>query len=142
MKYLSAAFGGLVLALMAVPVSANHGLNGRLVATLENNQVLEAKLLYVSGNFDEQTWAFSWIDVTSSSTLIHCDGFGSIEVGFTAVAPCGAAFQTGGTGEFHAFPYNQPEIKEISLTYNGVAGKAQQILYPDNFEPPIDIGGV
>ncbi len=120
-----------VASVLALPfASANHGLVGRLAGALEDGSFVEAKLVYVSGNGNTQYFTFTFL--TSGGTSFSCRGFGSIEVGFVSTTGCATAFRTGATGDAHAYPYAQADVHEVSISFGGVAGTAQQVFCADS----------
>lgn len=119
---------GITIALLAVPLaSANHGLSGRIVGQLSDGTAAVAKLTYVGGNGNTQTFRFTW--TLSSGAGFTCNGFGSIEVGFVGV---GCNFSTSGSGDFHAYPAAQADHHSISISVNGVSGSGEQIICADS----------
>ncbi|MGH7858193.1 MAG: hypothetical protein ACREQY_12790, partial [Candidatus Binatia bacterium] len=75
-------------------------------------------------------WYFTWEGLPLGPTF-GCEGFGSVEVGFTSV-DCSTPFSTGGVGHFHEFPYCDSDIHQIPIGVGGVAGVAAlQIIHPD-----------
>lgn len=126
MRTLSVLLVSLVV--MAPLASANHGLNGRIVATLDDGTLAEAKMTYVTGNFNTQTWAFTW---TVDGASFTCNGFGSIEVGFTSVN-CATAWSTGATGDSHTYGTSEADMHDIAVSVGGVSGSGTQIVCADS----------
>lgn len=123
-------FSLLLAAVVALPLaSANHGLGGRIVGTTAGGELVEAKISYLTGNFNTQTWRFTW--TVGDNAAFTCNGFGSIEIGFTSVN-CATPFSTGATGDSHGYPFGSADVHQISFSVGGAAGSGQQIVCADS----------
>jgi sugar/nucleoside kinase (ribokinase family) len=102
------------LAFVAAPGNANHGQAAIWYAS-DGSQAYVGS--YSSGNFDDQIWNFVAADGS------NCEGFGSIEVGFT-----GTCVDVGGTGHQHIYANPSTAVHTDPATVDGQPGAVVSVL--------------
>lgn len=112
-------------AIAAAPAAtANHGLTAAIAGALEDGSGVVGTATYVGGNYNTQTWSFEL--TTTNGGAVSCIGFGSWEVGFTAVS-CPTDFTVGNT-DAHSYPNYVPDAHAITISVGGVSGDAVVVI--------------
>lgn len=109
---------GLILGMMVVLAPMTVATHGDAIVYARDDGSVVAVGQYVSGAGNAQTWQFR---VSSGGLPATCNGFGSIEVGFTGTGAC--ANLASGTGHFHPYPNTDgPDVHNVLV--RGTPGKS------------------
>ncbi len=109
---------GLLAAIAAPGVSANHGLVATVTGTLDDGSTFTAALAYESGNDYRQTWSIAGSSSLAGYELFDGYCFGSIEGGFR----CNEGIFIGGVGHWHTFLDEGADAHFVTLRVGWIEG--------------------